>query len=306
MNVSELSGSTDITLSANNVKWRLRKPDTGADWITMLSVGTTSHTDTLMVTNNSFVPTDTVVTITYEELPISLTNRSAVFVLEAIDDEGGVLDGLSPITITLTQGIAFYPGDVTLTDQAQVDSIRNTLGRTTAIGGNLTIGPSNDITHLDSLYFLTKITENLEISNNSMLEDVGDFPALDSIGGNFLMHSDSILRNAGNFPMLSGIGGYFLIRASDSLTSAGSFPRLATIGGYFSVRGTKILRVLYEFPALTSIGMRDGVWVPSLGATRNGVSIVVEQNPLLFYCCGCQGFFQAGVMQHQGIYILAV
>ena len=294
VNVSELSGSTDITLSANNVKWRLRKPDTGADWITMLSVGTTSHTDTLMVTNNSFVPTNTVVTITYEELPISLTNRSAVFVLEAIDDDGGVLDDLSPITITLTQGIALYPGDVTLTDQAQVDSIRNTLGRTTAIGGNLTIGPSNDITHLDSLYFLTKIIGNLEIRNDSMLEDVGDFPMLSSIGGNFFMHTNTILRNAGNFPMLNSIGGYFLIRASDSLTSVGSFPRLATIGGYFAVRGTKILRVLYEFPALTSIGMRDGVWVPSLGATRNGVSIVVEQNPSLFYCCGLSRFFSGG------------
>ena len=293
VNVSHLSGSTNITLSANNVKWRLRKPDTGADWITMLSVGTTSHTDTLMVTNNSFVPTDTVVTITYEELPISLTNRSAVFVLEAIDDDGGVLDDLSPITITLTQATAPYMGNITLTTQAEVNTIRDTLGnsRTTAIMGNLIIGPSSDITNLDSLYFLTKITGNLEIRNDSMLEDVGDFPMLSSIGGNFFMHTNTILRNAGNFPMLSGIGGYFLIRASDSLTSVGSFPRLATIGGYFAVRGTKILRVLYEFPALTSIGMRDGVWVPSLGATRNGVSIVVEQNPLLFYCCGLSRFF---------------
>ena len=297
VNVSYLSGSTDITLSANNVKWRLRK-DSGADWITMLSVGTTSHTDTLMVTNNSFVPTDTVVTITYEELPISLTNRSAVFVLEAIDDDGGVLDDLSPITITLTQGITPYRGNVILINQAQVDSIRSTLGnsRTTAIRGNLIIGSSSDITHLDSLYFLTKITGNLEIRNNSILEDVGDFPMLSSIGGYFLMHSNAILRNAGNFPMLSGIGGYFLIRASDSLTSAGSFPRLATIGGYFSVRGTKILRVLYEFPSLTSIGTGNP-YVPSVDALAgmNGfpgnTSIVVEQNPSLFYCCGLSRFF---------------
>ena len=290
VNVSHFSGSTGITLSANNVKWRLRK-DSVADWITMLSVGAISHTDTLTATINSFVPTDTVVTITYDKLPISLADRSTSLVLEAIDNDGGVLDDLSPITITLTQAIAPYMGDITLTTQEGVDTIRNTLGRATAIMGSLTIGSSTDITHLDSLYFLTKITGNLEISNNSMLEDVGDFPALDSIGGNFFMHSNSILRNAGNFPMLSAIGGYFLIRASDSLTSVGSFPRLTTIGESFSVRGSTILRILYEFPALTSIGM-GSAWVPSVSSGTSGtmksvdnVSIVVEDNPLLEYCC---------------------
>ena len=289
VNVSHLSGNTNITLTANNVKWRLRK-DSVADWITMLSVGAISHTDTLTATNNSFVPTDTVVTITYEELPISLADRSTSLVLEAIDNDGGVLDDLSPITITLTQAIAPYMGDITLTTQEGVDTIRNTLGRATAIGGNLIIGSSTDITHLDSLYFLTKITGNLEIRNNSMLEDVGDFPALDSIGGYFLMHSNTILRNAGNFPMLSGIGGYFLIRASDSLTSVGFFPRLTTIGESFSVRGTKILRVLYEFPSLTNIGT-GSPYVPSVDALDGmdgfpgNTSIVVEDNPLLEYCC---------------------
>ena len=294
VNVSHFSGSTGITLSANNVKWRLRK-DSGADWITMLSVGAISHTDTLIVNNNDFVPTDTVVTITYEELPISLADRSTSLVLEAIDNDGGVLDDLSPITITLTQAIAPYMGDITLTTQQAVNTIRNTLGnpRVTAIVGNLIIGPSSDITHLDSLRFLTEITGNLEISNNSMLEDVGEFPALDSIGGYFLMHSNSILRNAGNFPMLSAIGGYFLIRASDSLTSVGSFPRLTIIGESFSVRGNTILRVLYEFPALTSIGVNDGQgpYVPSQGGFEANASIVVEGNPLLFYCCGLSRFF---------------
>ena len=177
-----------------------------------------------------------------------------------------------------------HVGDVVLTTQEQVDTIRNTLGRATTINANLTIGSSTDITHLDSLYFLTGIRGNFEIRQNSMLEDVGDFPVLDSIGGYFLMHSNSILRNAGDFPVLKHIGGYFLIRASDSLTSIGSFPRLATVGGYFSVRGAKILRSLYEFPALTSIG-KGIAWVPSQGNLLANASIVVEDNPLLEYCC---------------------
>ena len=178
------------------------------------------------------------------------------------------------------------------------------MGRATVIGGNLTIGSSTTITHLDSLYFLTGVRGNLEIRDNSMLEDVGEFPALDSIGGYFLIHSNTILRNAGDFPVLKHIGGYFLIRDSNSLTSVGSFPRLATVGGSFAVRGIKILRVLYEFPALTSIGVDNGVWVPSEGAFLVNTSIVVEDNPLLLYCCGLSRFFSGGSNEVSGgIYI---
>ena len=143
----------------------------------MLSVGTTSHMDALTVTNNSFVPTNTVVTITYEELPISLTDRSVLLVLESIDDEDNMLENVSPITITLTQAIAPYMGDITLTTQAQVDNIRNTLNdpRIIAIGGNLTIGPSRDITRLDSLRFLTEVTGNFQVTGNFMLKNLGIF-----------------------------------------------------------------------------------------------------------------------------------
>ena len=303
VNVSHFSGSTDITLSANNVKWRLRKPDTGADWITMLSVGTTSHTDALTVTNNSFFSTDTVVTITYDKLPISLADRSTSLVLEAIDNDGGVLDDLSPITITLTQAIAPYMGDITLTTQAEVDTILNTLGnpRVTAIVGNLIIGPSTDINNLDSLYFLTKITGNFEIgqegsntegvpNDNSALVDIGDFPFLQKIGGSYYVTQNTNLVNGGNFPVLDSIGGYFFIRANAKLENVGTFPRLKDIGTYFSIRSSDSLRSLYEFPALTSIG-KGSPYVPSNGSETVNTSIVVEQNPLLFYCCGLSRFF---------------
>ena len=291
--MSHVGGSQKITIRSNNVKWRLRKPDSGADWITMLSVGTTSHTDALTVTNNSFVPTDTVVTITYEKLPISLTDRDALLVLEAVDDEGNVLSSPSSIMITSTQTVLPYPESIILTTQAGVDTIRNTLGRSTAIGGNLTIGTSTDITHLDSLYFLTEITGNLEISNNAMLENVGNFPALDTIGGYFLMHSNAILRNGVDFPVLRHIGRYFLIRASANLTNVGSFPRLITIGESFSVRDNDKMSYLYDFPALTSIG-KGSAWVPSQGVSVANTSIVVENNPLLFYCCILTKFRSGG------------
>ena len=287
VNVGHERDSVELTFRFNT-RWRLRKSDTSVNWITMLSDGMTNVMDSLEGNTGGDLTifNDTMVTITYEGAPTSVS-RSTELTLVAIHENG--IERPFSTTITITQsGIPAYPENITLINQAQVDTIRNTLGRATVIGGNLTIGPSNNITHLDSLYFLTGVRGNLEISNNSMLEDVGEFPALDSIGGYFLMHSNAMLRNGGDFPMLSSIGGYFLIRASDSLTSIGSFPRLATVGGYFSVRGAKTLRSLYDFPSLTNIG-RGSAWVPSVSSTTNlslnGVSIVVEDNPLLEYCC---------------------
>ena len=57
-----------------------------------------------------------------------------------------LLLGLWCITSLTTQA-----QDITLTTQRGVDTIRNRLGESTVVTGNLTIGSSSDITHLDSL-----------------------------------------------------------------------------------------------------------------------------------------------------------
>ena len=260
-----------------------------ANFIMLSSTGRTGQTGVITLMATPRINTD--------------VERTATIMLSTT----GGTDTASQTVVIMQEALPdhIHVGDVTLTNQAQVDSIRSTLGdsKITAIRGNLIIRSSTDITHLDSLYFLTEITGNLEIRNNSMLEDVGDFPALDSIGGYFLMHNNAILRNGGDFPMLSGIGGYFLIRASDSLTSVGSFPRLATVGGYFSVRGTKILHSLYEFPSLTSIGTGNP-YVPSRGVNVANTSIVVEGNPNLSDCYTLTEFLSDGAtVVSGGIYI---
>ena len=160
--------------------------------------------------------------------------------------------GTTPATQTIVirqEGYPPYEGDVTLENQAQVDTVRAILDTVTAIAGNLTIGPSNDITNLDSLYFLTEVTGNIRIEKNFNLVNVGNFPFLQKIEGNF-----SILGNG-------------------DLEHVGSFPSLVDIGGYFSVNNNDNLHYLYNFPALTSI---DSV---------EGVSIEIKDNDLLTYCC---------------------
>ena len=283
--------STELSIVFNE-RWRLRKPDTGADWITMLSVGTTRHATTLEAGDRRSFPTDTTVTITYEELPISEFIRSAMLVLEAIGNDGNILDNVSPITITITQSVPPYTGDITLKTQQAVNTIRNTLGRSTVIIGNLIVGSSSNITDLSPLNSLTEITGNFFIGNtgvsNDALVDIGDFPALQKIGGDYYVTENPELVNGGNFPVLDSIGGYFFVRSNEKLESIGTFPRLKDVGTYVSIRSNDNLRYLYDFPALTSIGM-GSTWVPSVSSTTNNpvdnVSIVVENNDSLKYCC---------------------
>ena len=175
-----------------------------------------------------------------------------------------------------------------MTTQEQVNNIRNILGSATVIDGYLQIGPSSDITRLDSLYFLTEITKNFFIggsgANNSALTNIGDFPALQKIGGGYSVAGNSALIHGGSFPVLESIGdkfiaeggvggnqndighlhGYFFIRSNPKLESLGTFPRLKSIATSFTARGHESLRSLYDFPSLISIGM-GAPWVPSEG-----------------------------------------
>ena len=165
--------------------------------------------------------------------------------------KGDTSDAVINMIIITQAGYPPYKGDVVLTTQAEVNAIRTTLGdpRIFVIEGNLTIGPSNDITNLDSLYFLTEVTGNISVMNNFGLVNAGNFPFLQKIEGNFSMLENGKLEHVGSFPSLVGIGGYFSIKNNDNL------------------------RYLYDFPALTSI---DSV---------EGVSIEIKDNDLLTYCC---------------------
>ena len=304
------STNTAIIISSNT-RWRLRKSNSATDWITMFSNENTSVADNLE--ENFMTFSTTTVTITHHRASTS-TSRSAELTLVAIGDNGHELTTPSPIMITLTQlGIPPYPNDVALATQAEVNNFRSILNGATAIAGNLTIGPSSDITDLRPLNFLTEITGNFEIgqdgmtngvpNGNSALVDIGDFPFLQKIGGRYYVTQNTNLVNGGNFPVLEKIGGVFFIRDNDKLESMGTFPRLKSIGAYVSIRSNGILPSLYDFPALTSIGM-GSPWVPSVSSTTNNpvdnVSIIVENNDSLQYCCVLRKFNSNGTYPVSG------
>ena len=183
-----------------------------------------------------------------------------------------------------------YTGNITVTTQAQVDALGNTLAGKTRINGNLTIGytllmdslNSSNITNLTPLSNIVHITGGVQIQQNGQLVNftglgslqsiggdfyvnandtltaLGDFTVLDSIGGDFSVFNNDQLTTLGNFPELQTIGESlgesFLINRNGKLTDLGDFSALQTIGGYFEVSSNDTLTTLGDFSALQTIG----------------------------------------------------
>ena len=137
----------------------------------------------------------------------------------------------------------------------------------TEINGSLTLECSS-LTSLDGLYNLAKITENLLITNGSMVSFEG-LNSLQTIGGNFKVtasyHYYSSLNSLASFKGLNNlksIGGDFEINAksSSALTALESFEgleNLQTIGGNFKVTtdpsSDSSLSSLASFKGLSSL-----------------------------------------------------
>ena len=169
-----------------------------------------------------------------------------------------------------------YRKDITVTTQAEVNALRDTLAGKTRIAGNLTIGYTSgnsrsDITDLTPLHDIVRITGNLIIQQNDQLANLNPLTNLQSIGG------------------------IFDVNNNEQLTTLGNFPALRTTGESFGVRNNNRLTTLGNFPELMSIGKNDSVNIPSLNELKNNVSIVVEGNDRLFTCCVLTDFFSDGV-----------
>ena len=154
-----------------------------------------------------------------------------------------------------------YRGDITVTTQAAVDSLRTTLSGKTRIVGNLTIG----------------------YASGSSQSDINDLTLLST---------------------MSHITGDLIIRKNGQLVHLNALTHLQSVGGVFSVSNNDRLTTLDNFPILTSIGMGNNIYIPSLRADRNNVSIVVEENPILSNCHELTEFLLGGATAVSGdIYI---
>ena len=217
-----------------------------------------------------------------------------------------------------------YTGNITVTTQAEVDTLSTTLAGKTIIDGNLTIGytldrdspSSSNITNLTPLGNIVHITGGVWIQQNGQLVNLTGLDSLQTIGGYFRVAVNYQLTTLGyfpvlqtiegyfsvfdnaelttlDFPVLQSIGGYFEVFNNNQLTTLGNFSTLDSIGGYFSVNSNDQLVTLGNFPNLTSIGVGER-YLFSLDEFRDSVSIVVESNFNLVLCTVLENFLPIG------------
>ncbi len=164
-------------------------------------------------------------------------------------------------------------GDVTLSSQAEVDAFS-----CTEVKGSLTIS-GTDITNLNSLALLEKISGNLQITNNPNLETL-ELPVLDTNVGSISISSNGNLNSISGFnnllqassihiggnPKLVSISGFntlahvpvglggggFTIVQNDALTNLSGFDALITTTNLRIVNNPKLL-ALDGFPSLTQV-----------------------------------------------------
>ena len=167
------------------------------------------------------------------------------------------------------------------------------LSALTSIEGHLNIGVNDALKTLGDLSALESIEGEVYIEDNGALETLGDFSALTSIGMFLYISENDALKTLGDLSALTSIGGYVSIGGNDALETLGDLSALTSIGGYFLINYNDKLLSLGDFPALTSIGIGT-VHVPSLGDSRDSVSIVLEDNTNLVLCSWLEEFIPTG------------
>ena len=217
-----------------------------------------------------------------------------------------------------------YSSDITVSTQAEVNTLVFSLKNINTIGGNVTIGYASgnsrsNITDLTPLSNITHITGNLYIqrngalvnlndlthlqsvgrifwvSHNRSLETLGSFDSLQNVNGLFFRVSDNAsLTTLGTFDSLQNIQGSFEIYDNESLGTLGNFNKLNSIGSFFEVRGNASLISLGQFSSLTHIGSSGELdFYPNL-------SILVEHNPNLVLCDFLDDFREGGTHAVEG------
>ena len=99
-----------------------------------------------------------------------------------------------------------------MTTQAAVDVLGDTLAGKIRIGGNVTIGYTDngstrsDITDLSPLSNIVRIRGSLRVQQNGQLVNLNDLDNLQTIGGYFHVSTNGKLTDLGDFPVLRYIG----------------------------------------------------------------------------------------------------
>ena len=137
------------------------------------------------------------------------------------------------VTITLNEVFEhkYYFGSVTLSTQAEVDAFG--LNNYTHITENLVIGHMeySEITTLAPLRALKSVGRYINISQNSLLENLQGLNNLERVGERFNIWFNPSLINIEALSKITTIGGYLNIELNDVLTNLHGLENLTEVGG---------------------------------------------------------------------------
>ena len=162
------------------------------------------------------------------------------------------------------------------------------------------VSGTHNLTSLGGLSSLAKVHGNISISSNPEgLSTLGDLSSLDSVGGYLLVHNNGDLEDLGSFSGLLTLPSLLRVSSNPALRSLGDFSSLNNIGGSLVITDNKELLDLGDLSSLAGVGVQDRIYVPSSDSSDgdgfiDGVSIVIENNPELFLCCGLQKLLPLG------------
>jgi len=154
-------------------------------------------------------------------------------------------------------------GNVTLRNQADVDTYATIYPNCTKIQGQLKIGGyfaggNSDITDVSPLQSVTTITGNLLIVFNEALTNINGLNQIALVGGNVHVFDNMMLTNLQGLGGLVEIEGNFKVEGNPGLKNLQGLEELVSVGGDMSIARNTALTTLKSLDKLTSV---DGFFV---------------------------------------------
>ncbi|MEM7102464.1 MAG: T9SS type A sorting domain-containing protein [Bacteroidota bacterium] len=179
-----------------------------------------------------------------------------------------------------------YPDCTEITGYLIIDMGANTnpslagLSQITAVGGNLVVRESYNLTSLNGLHNITTVGGSVDIMDNDNLTSLGGLASLTTVGGDFDITLNSSITNLLGLSNLISVDGSLSIVSNQSITNFSGLTNLSSIGGWLVVFSNFSLQNLSGMNNLTSIGdflhIRDNYNIVNLGGLEGITSIPGE------------------------------
>jgi hypothetical protein len=196
---------------------------------------------------------------------------------------------LAALAVNLINAQGCLPEGITFTTQEEIDNFQVNYPGCIEIEGTVTIEGYNDISNLNGLNAIEKISNDLLIVHNYNLQNLQGLNALTEIQGGLTIAFNNGLLNFSGMESLSVIGNNINIIENTGLVSCSGLENLATIPGSLGIGDNPSLQYLSGFNNLEYVGfmliIESNPALLSLQGLNNidhiGEDLILENNALL-------------------------